>query len=196
MIESIKARITLKSSLLVAGLVLIFIVTVIIWQSDIDWEEQIRAYGYFGVFIVSLGSTATILCPLPGEVALFTAPVIMDISWLGVFWLGVVASVGATIGELTAYYAGRWGRTVAADKHMKNFEKTAHRMKRYGGMTIFLFALTPLPFDIVGIVAGTLRFPVRDFLAFCWVGRLVRSLIVVYAGWYGWSSVERLLFGG
>lgn len=194
--KNTREKIKWENGLLLAGLIVIFIITVLIWQMDIDWEQQIRAYGYFGVFLVSLGTSATILCPLPGELALFAAPGIMDLSLLGIFLLGLVASIGATIGELTAYSAGRWGRAVVADRHAKHYEKTASRMKRYGGITVFLFALTPLPFDVVGIVAGTLRFPIRDFLIFCWAGRLVRSLIVAYAGWYGWDSIERLLFGG
>lgn len=180
--------------LLLLGLLLIFAVTVIVWQLDIDWKEQIRAYGYFGVFVLSLVTCATIVLPFPGEVALLAAPGIMNLSWIGVFLLGLVASIGATIGELTAYYAGRWGRAVVAEKYMKHYEQTASRMKRYGGLTIFVFALTPLPFDIAGIAAGSLRFPILEFLAYCWAGRVVRSLIVVYAGWYGWASVERIFF--
>ncbi len=192
MLKELKAKASWKNCLLIAGLLLMLVITVIIWQLDIDWQEQIRTYGYLGVFLLSLGTSATILCPLPGEMALLAAPGIMELSWLGVFWLGVIASIGATMGELTAYYAGRWGRTVVADRNMKDYEKIARRMKNYGGAAIFVFALTPLPFDIVGIVAGTLRFPVGGFLLFCWTGRFVRALIIGYAGWYGWSSVERL----
>ena len=184
----------LKKLLLVLGILLIFVVTVIVWQLEIDWQEQIRVYGYFGAFVLSLVTSATILCPLPGDVALFAAPSIMELSWLGVFWLGLIASIGAAIGELTAYYAGRWGRAVVSGADLKQYERTARHMKSYGGLTIFVFAMTPLPFDVVGIVAGTLRFPVVEFAVCCWAGRLVRSLITVYAGWYGWESVKRLFF--
>ncbi len=169
-------------------------VTVVIWQLDIDWKEQVRVYGYAGVFLLSLGTSATILFPLPGEVALFAAPGIMELSWLGVFWLGIIASIGAAIGELTAYYTGRWGRAVVTGKYIKDYERTARGMKNYGGAAIFLFALTPLPFDIVGIVAGTLRFPVGQFLLFCWSGRFIRALVIAYGGWYGWESLRDFFF--
>lgn len=183
-----------KKLLLVLGILLIITVTVIVWQLDVDWKEQIRVYGYFGVFVLSLVTSATIIFPLPGDVALFAAPGIMKLSWLGVFWLGLIASIGAAIGELTAYYAGRWGRSVVARKDAGHYKQTASRLKRYGGLTIFVFALTPLPFDIVGVAAGSLRFPVVEFFIYCWAGRLVRSMVVVYAGWYGWESVKQMFF--
>ncbi|MFO8101609.1 MAG: VTT domain-containing protein [Dehalococcoidia bacterium] len=166
----------------------------LVWQLDVDWKEHIRTYGYPAVFILTLVTSATIIFPLPGDVALFAAPGIMDLSWLGVFLLGLVASIGAGIGELTGYYAGRWGRAAVTGKQMKDYEKTAKRMKRYGGLAIFVFAVTPLPFDVVGIAAGTLRFPVGEFFICCWAGRLVRSLVTVYAGWYGWESIKQMFF--
>jgi len=187
-------KINWQKTLLVAGILLMVAATVFIWWLDIDWDEQVRAYGYLGVFLLSLVSSVTILFPLPGEVALFAAPGIMELSWLGVFWLSVIASIGASIGELTAYYAGRWGRAVVAGKYMKDYERTARGMKHYGGAAIFVFALTPLPFDIVGIVAGTLRFPVLEFLLFCWAGRFVRALVITYGGWYGWESLRDFFY--
>jgi len=66
-------------------------------------------------------------------------------------------------------------------------------MKRYGSAAIFIFSLTPLPFDLVGIAAGSLRYPRWEFLLYCWAGRMIRELIIVYGGWYGWSSVESLI---
>ena len=97
-------------------------------------------------------------------------------------WLAVVASIGAAIGELTSYYAGRWGRDVVASEHSGHYQRTTDNVRRYGGFAIFIFALTPLPFDIVGIAAGTIQFPLGRFLVFCWAGRFLRALVVVYAG--------------
>ena len=56
-------------------------------------------------------------------------------------------------------------------------------MKRHGGWAIFLFALFPfLIFDFVGIAAGMLRYPVRKFILYCWLGRLPRAFIECYVG--------------
>jgi uncharacterized membrane protein YdjX (TVP38/TMEM64 family) len=54
-------------------------------------------------------------------------------------------------------------------------------MKRYGGVAIFVFAfLWILPFDLIGIAAGVLKYSIERFLLFCWLGRLPRSLIECY----------------
>lgn len=191
--ERLVAKVTWKRALLACGVVAIIAISVIEWQMDVDYQDQIRRYGFTGVFFISLISNATILFPLPGEVALFAAPGIMGLSGFEVFCLGVVASIGATLGELTAYYAGRWGRAAISEKHQDKYHRVGRGMKRYGSAAIFIFSLTPLPFDLVGIAAGSLRYPRWEFLAYCWAGRLIRELIVVYGGWYGWSSIEGII---
>ena len=115
-VDKINERLGWKRVVLALGVLVFIAITIIIWQLDIDWKEQIRAYGYFGVFLLSLGTSATIVFPLPGEVALFAAPGIMGLSWLGVLFLGIIAGIGAAIGEMTAYYAGRWGRAAVTGR--------------------------------------------------------------------------------
>jgi uncharacterized membrane protein YdjX (TVP38/TMEM64 family) len=58
-------------------------------------------------------------------------------------------------------------------------------MKRYGSLAVFIFALVPLfVFDFVGIVAGTMKFPLRKFLFYTFLGRLPRAFIAAY--FYTW----------
>jgi uncharacterized membrane protein YdjX (TVP38/TMEM64 family) len=64
-------------------------------------------------------------------------------------------------------------------------------MKRYGTATIFLFSLTPLPFDIAGIAAGAVRFPYWKFLMATIAGRLPKTFIGVYVIYKGWQLVPR-----
>ena len=186
-IRFLRRRVITKRTLLVVGIILILALPAIVYQFDIDWAEEIRRYGYPGIFFLSLVCSMTILFPLPGEAVLAAAPGIMKLAGAEVFWLGVVASTGGALGETTAYFAGLWGRVVIADKYQKDYGRVDRWMGRYGGPAIFVFALTPLPFDLVGIAAGSLRFPLWQFLLFCWAGRLIRALIVVY---FGWGSVK------
>lgn len=183
MVKSLRSMLISKKGLLVLAIVLMIVGSILLYQAHIDWEQQVRRYGYFGIFILTLVSSMTILFPLPGEAVLAAAPAIMKLAGIQVFWLGVVASIGGALGELTAYYAGLWGRVAVSDKHQKNYGRIERWMRRYGGVAIFVFALTPLPFDLVGIAAGSLRFPVLKFMVFCWSGRLLRSLLIVYFGW-------------
>ena len=163
-----------------------------LYQADIDWEDKIDKYGLFGIFILGFVNSMTIFVPLPGEVALFAAPGIMDSNWVEAFWIGVFAGVGSAFGESTAYFAGLWGRFAIPVKYQKSYDRVERWMRRYGAVAIFVFALTPLPFDVVGIVAGVLRFRFWKFFIFCGLGRLLRALVIVYSGWAGYGWVENL----
>ena len=164
-------------------IIIILTTSVYIYSLHIDWNSQVRSYGYAGIFIVSFIGSMTIFLPLPGEAVLAVAPAIMQLSGIELIFLSIVASIGASLGELTGYLAGYWGRAVINPKHEKRYVRVEHLMHRFGGPGVTVFALTPLPFDLVGIVAGSLRFPIWKFFLYCWAGRLIRALLVVYLGW-------------
>ena len=159
-----------------------------LWLADIDLERQVRTYGYLGVFLVGLISTMTILLPLPGEAVFAVAPGIMDLETVGgISLLAFVASLGIVLGELTSYFAGLWGRVVIEERYRVTYGKVDKWMRHYGGPAVFIFSFTPLPFDLVGIAAGSLRFPLWRFIFYCWVGRFARTLLVVHLGKIGWD---------
>jgi membrane protein YqaA with SNARE-associated domain len=152
--------------------------------------EEFARYGYIGVFLATLLGSATIIVPAPGIVVILAA---------ATFWnpalVAVVASVGGTLGELTAYYVGRGGRAIIISRYQAGYEQAEYWMNRYGGLTIFLFALIPVfIFDLVGVAAGTLRFPVQKFVLFCWLGRLPRSFMEAYLGYGMFHIISPVLF--
>ena len=56
-------------------------------------------------------------------------------------------------------------------------------MRRRGGITVFVLSAIPNPFfDLAGIVAGTLRYPLWRFLLFCWMGKVIKTAFVAWAG--------------
>ena len=146
--------------------------------------EQFLTYGYLGVFITNLICCASILFPIPGEAINIAAGTVMN-----PLFVGLIAAVGATIGEPTSYLAGSLGRKIGLTRYLEKYEDAQRWMQRYGSFAIFLFALLPiLIFDLIGIVAGTTRYPLWKFLAACFVGRLLRCLVESYFG-FGVSSV-------
>ena len=172
------------------ALVIIFLVALSLglWLADIDLERQVRTYGYLGAFLVGLVSTMTILLPLPGEAVFAAAPGLMELETVGeISLLAFVASLGIMLGELTSYFAGLWGRAVIAQRYRTTYGRVDKWMRHYGGPAVFIFAFTPLPFDLVGIAAGSLRFPLWRFIFYCWVGRFARTLLVVHLGKIGWD---------
>ncbi|HEX75563.1 MAG TPA: VTT domain-containing protein [Dehalococcoidia bacterium] len=133
---------------------------------------------YLVVFGVTLLSSSTIIFPAPGVAVIMAAAS----KWNPAI-VAVVASVGSTLGELTGYYAGYWGRKIIVTEHREGYNRAVAWMNRYGLWAIFVFALIPvLIFDLMGLVAGALRLPVWKFLLACWGGRIVRSFIEAYFG--------------
>lgn len=147
-------------------------------RSHLDLESFL-AYGYSGVLLINLVCCATILFPIPGEAVNIAAG-----ASLNPLVVGLVATVGATIGEPTSYLVGYLGRKIIPGGYLEKYEQAEYWMKKYGSFAIFLFALLPiLIFDLIGIVAGSAKFPLWKFILACFAGRLLRCLTEAYLGY-------------
>jgi membrane protein YqaA with SNARE-associated domain len=148
---------------------------------------ELAAIGYPGIFLVSLMSNATIILPAPSLALVFAMG--SALPWLPV---GLAAGAGESLGELTGYLAGVSGRAVIENK--KAYKRMEGWMLKAGGITIFLLSLIPNPlFDLAGIAAGTLGYPLRRFLTICWVGKTIKTTIVAWAGAQSITMIEPLL---
>ena len=162
-------------------LLLVIAITIILFLYGRNPERiaGLKNYQYFGAFLISLIGNATVLLPgivlpiLTGLGAYF-----YQVNGLtGPILVGLAGSTGAAIGEVVGYVAGYSGRGIL--KSDKRYGRTLGRVERWGGVAIFVLALVPLFFDLVGIAAGVLRFPLWKFLLFCWLGRTVLYVVFI-----------------
>ncbi len=131
--------------------------------------------GYGAVALSALVASAGMVIPVP---ALATA--CATAIFLSPFLVGVIAGTAETAGELSGYYLGYTGRDVLGRSRI--YQRLENWMRRRGWLLLFLVSLVPNPiFDIVGIAAGALRYPVWGFLAVVWVGKVLKFLIFAYA---------------
>ena len=138
--------------------------------------NQFLIYGYPGIFLVSLLSSATIVIPAP---SLALVPVMGSV--LNPFMVGLCAGAGETLGELTGYAAGYSGRAVIENR--ERYERMVTWMRRYGLWVIFVLAIIPNPlFDLAGMAAGALRIPLPRFLLICWVGKTIKTTLFALGG--------------
>lgn len=152
-----------------------------------DHFAELAALGYPGVFLVSLLGNATIVLPAPSLALVFAMG--SALAWPIV---GLVAGIGEALGELTGYLAGVGGRAIIEDE--KTYKRLVTWMERRGGITVFVLSAVPNPFfDLAGIAAGTLRYPVWRFLLFCWLGKTLKTLVVAWAGAQSIGLIESLL---
>ena len=172
-------------------LLLVIIITVVLffYGRDPETVNQLKGYGYLGAFLISLIGNATVL--LPGIVL----PILTGLGvvfypvggLMGLIGVGLVGGVGAAIGEIVGYTAGYSGRGIVGSGKLS--QRLVGWVQRWGAIAIFIFALVPLFFDLVGIVAGVIRFPLWKFVLVCWLGRTVLYVVVVVAVALGWAAM-------
>lgn len=141
-----------------------------------DKVSQLGAFGYPGIFLVSILSNATLILPVPGVI--FTSAMGAVFNPLLV---ALAAGTGATLGEITGYMAGFSGQAVIENRQW--YERVTGWMKRYGDVVILGLAFVPNPvFDIAGMVAGALRMPLWRYFIFSWIGKVGKMLLFAYGG--------------
>jgi membrane protein YqaA with SNARE-associated domain len=151
--------------------------------------DILASYGYFGIFLISLIGSSTIIFPIPSAAFVFAAGL-----YLNPFLVGLLAGIGAAIGEFTGYVLGLGGRRVAKNKWKKEINKVEKLFQKYGGFFIILiFAATPLPDDVTGIVAGILKYPIKKFFVASLIGKIILHVILAYAGLYSMKWILDIL---
>jgi len=169
----------------ILALLVVIGITIFIYRIR-DRAEEFAAWGYPGIFLVTLMANATVLLPAPGVAIVYAMG--------GVFNpLGVTlaAGTGGALGELSAYLAGFSGQIIV--EKSKTFERIRPWVKKYGAWAILVLAAIPNPFfDTAGIVAGILKMPVGLFLLACWGGQLIKMGMFAFAGYY---SLQWLMSG-
>jgi membrane protein YqaA with SNARE-associated domain len=150
-------------------------VLILSFQEEI---EKLGEFGYLGSFLISLLANATIVVPAPGWAVVVALATILN-PWL----IGLSAGLGASLGQTTGYFLGYSGRLALKD--VTKHQRIINWMQHWGALVIFLFALIPNPLvDIVGAVAGILRFPFLKFLFFCALGTIPKYIFfALFGGW-------------
>jgi uncharacterized membrane protein YdjX (TVP38/TMEM64 family) len=167
-----QGRTNLFRALILVGIIALTVL-LLVYQEQI---RQLGAYGYPGIFLLALLSNATIIVPVPG--VLLTSAMGMVFN---PFWVGIIAGTGAALGELSGYAAGYSGQAVI--ENARGYETLTRWLQKYGAITIVALAFIPNPlFDMAGLVSGALKMPVRKFLFFCWIGKMLKMLVFAYSG--------------
>ncbi|MFQ5950493.1 MAG: VTT domain-containing protein [Candidatus Geothermarchaeales archaeon] len=144
-------------------------------------REMASRFGYGGVAVASFLGASSIIIPIPYTVLLF---------WLGstgelnLVLLAVAAGAGAALGELVGYLIGYSVQPFVGDERKRKF-KALLRLVENRNLTlvvIFLFALTPLPDDLLFLPLGLVQFSIWKALLPAFLGKTVMSFIISYSG--------------
>lgn len=148
----------------------------------------VNSFSYIGIFLASFIVSISIVFPLPGLLVI-TWAVVMN---LNPIFVSIVSASGSMIGELTGYYAGVLGNKLA-EKTVKKYKKISKFLRKYftkyAVIIIFLAAVLPFPFDLVGIIAGASRYSLPKFLIFGTAGKFFKTLLLFLALKYSISFI-------
>jgi uncharacterized membrane protein YdjX (TVP38/TMEM64 family) len=148
--------------------------------------ENLKTYGYLGAFVISIILNATVIIPVSNMAIISSLGGVLPLPYV----VGLAGGIGAAIGEMTGYIAGRSGRGLLSKSNVYN--RVEGWVKKRGWIAVFILSIFPIVFDIVGIIAGALRMPIWRFFLAVWLGRTIIYIVAAYVGdrlfslpWFG-----------
>ena len=163
--------------------------------------ENLSQLGYLGALLAGfLGSSTLFFSVFPSFI---TIPIIG--SQLNPVLVGIMAGLGAGVGQYLHYYIGVGGRKLFENKSLFGKKISLGRFKfprlyrrnrkpidweekirKYGVGLIFIFAATPLtPDDILWIPLGVMGYPKLRALIAAILGKIALNLMYAYTGFFG-----------
>ena len=169
-------------------------------QQSEEWSQQLSKwleslalqYGYLGIFILSFIGATSIIFPIPYTIVIFY------IGSLGIFnpiLIAIFGGAGSALGEFFGYFLGYYGRAILSEERQKRLDYAARFFSRYGSIAIFLFALTPLPDDLLFIPLGVMRYPFIKAFIPSLAGKILMCLILAYGGYISAEIIKNLIGG-
>lgn len=158
-----------------------------------DWIIQtISELGYLGIFLVMLAES--LFPPIPSELIIPFAGFAAANGDLNLFGVLATATIGAVVGMLPWYYAGRlfglerirwladrFGRVMAFNAD--EIDVAVRWFTRFGPIIVLFGRLIPLIRTLISIPAGLSRMSLPVFLAASTTGALIWNTFLTMAGY-------------
>jgi len=140
---------------------------------------------YLGVFMISFIGAVSVIFPIPYTVIIF---LLASMKELDPLITALVGGLGSGLGEFTGWVMGRFmSKTLESTKYIKQINAlvkliTLTKGKYVVPLILFIFALTPLPDDLLFIALGMLRYKLHYALIPCIIGKTVMMYFITLFG--------------
>ncbi|MBM3935358.1 MAG: VTT domain-containing protein, partial [SAR202 cluster bacterium] len=142
---------------------------------------------YFTVFALSALSNATLFLPSGSGLIMVSGAVILN-----PLMVALLGAIGGGLGNLTGYFIGKSSRNVIKKDYMPRW--VINKAQKNTNATIFVVSLIPNPFvDAHGILAGRLGVPLKQYLVYSIIGKIIQSVVLVYLALWNISLVKSFL---
>jgi len=183
-------------------------IQVAITESRQELTRITEGTNYFWAIIISLVicflGSASIGFPIPFPFVLFSlsnsifiryiniglnlGQIILSSSfWIEILALSIAGGLGSALGELTGYVVGYGTKKIVEERQLdllnniNGFGKLILENEKRTSFYIFLFALTPLPDDILFLPLGMIKYPFWKCIIPGWLGKNFTTLF--YCCW-------------
>jgi len=127
-------------------------------------------------------------------VAMNASPILMPPTWIvlssfyttdptfNILWLSIVGATGALIGRIILMFISRFFRRFMGTERKSSLDILADflKKKKYGYFSAsFLFAMTPLPSNLLFMAYGIMRAKNISLFAGFWLGRAIAYYIMI-----------------
>ncbi len=171
---------TWRGRLAILGVVIVISATAYLLNDYISWTT----FSYPAVAGSVLLASGGLVIPVPALAITCTTS-----TFLNPAAVAIIAGLAGTLGELTGYFLGYSGSGVLERRRF--YHRIEGWMRKRGWLILFLISAVPNPlFDIAGIAAGALRYPLWRYLVFVGLGKLVKFFIIAYACHYSLQGLK------
>ncbi len=164
-----------------------------IMHIDVYLSNIIQNYGlwtYLILFIIIFWETGVVIFPfVPGDSLLFTAGTFAAKDAINIWWLFLLLSAAAIIGDTVNYWIGHYvGPKIFHRQNVrflkkKYLEQTHQFYERYGGKTIIFARFIPIIRTFAPFVAGIGAMTYWKFISYNIIGGIAWVAICLLAGY-------------
>lgn len=160
-----------------------------IFNQIAEWMKNFAGqYNYLGIFLISLLGSMSIFFPIPYTVAIFI--IASTFQNLDPLLIALASGVGSAVGEFSGYLLGLGGRKIISEKRKRQMDALLKIFGKYGPVAIFIFALTPLPDDLLFIPLGVIGYSFLKAFIPAVIGKICMSLIIAYSARYTLTIIK------
>lgn len=136
-------------------------------------------------FIFSMFGNTSVLIVFP------YAFIVWQISLVYPYWylLGIISGLGAGIGEVTSYLVGLGigkSKKIQESEIGEKFMQMKRKFERKPALipiTVFVFAITPFPDDVILVPFGIMKYPYYKVITPCMLGKMCMCTIISLLGY-------------
>jgi membrane protein DedA with SNARE-associated domain len=134
-------------------------------------------YGPLGVFVISALGSSTVVVPVPYTFVIYSLGVTLDPNVLA-----IAGGLGASIGVMTSYVLGYYGRAAVSKDQQRKMDYFVRILGGHMSTAVFVFAFTPLPDALIFIPLGIARYNLLKVWVPNLIGKITMSYVLAWAG--------------